>query len=539
VGDVAPTFTPPATWVAGGISASIAAWRGVDPTSPFDTADAAASAAASATFQPAPFATVTKNAWVVSSVATSDDNALDTSLAFVGRMTGVGYDTAVGATGHALGVADKLRVPVGSPLMPLWSQAFSAPDPWVSITFALRPTTGIACTTIAKLVTGAAHACALYIDGTVRCWGDAGFGQLGYGNTTDLGDTEAPNSVGKVNVGGVVADIVAGANHTCVRLTTGRARCWGQNANGQLGLGTTTNIGDDELPSSLAEINVGAPTVVQLAAGDSHTCALLSTGNVKCWGLGSSGQLGYGSSATIGDNEAISTGAFANVGGAVAEVVAGALHTCVRLTAGPVRCFGAGANGRLGYGNTNDIGDDAGEDPANFPALSLGGVAVAQLTAGGAHTCARFTDGTARCWGANASGQLGRASTIDIGDTEAPSTGPVIAFGGTVASIAAGADHTCAILTTGVVRCFGAAGSGQLGYGNLTIIGDNEAPVLDVDLRRAALSIDTSHDHTCALLDSGRARCWGANAAGQLGLATTTTIGDNETPGSASYLALE
>ena len=144
-------------------------------------------------------------------------------------------------------------------------------------------------------------------DATVRCWGFGGNGRLGYGNTTEVGDDEAPGSVGPVDVGvgRTVTQITAGDFHTCALLDDATVRCWGWGGNGRLGYGNTTNVGDDEVPGSVGPVDVGVGrTAVQIAAGDSHTCALLDEATVRCWGNGSFGQLGYGNTDSIGDDEA-------------------------------------------------------------------------------------------------------------------------------------------------------------------------------------------------------------------------------------------
>ena len=139
----------------------------------------------------------------------------------------------------------------------------------------------------------------LYLDnGRVRCWGANISGQLGYGHRNNVGDDESPASAGNVNVGGTVTvtQIAAGDQHTCALLDTGNVRCWGANISGQLGYGHRNNVGDDESPASIGNVNVGG-RVMQIAVGltiSQHTCALLDTGNVRCWGANSRGQLGYG-----------------------------------------------------------------------------------------------------------------------------------------------------------------------------------------------------------------------------------------------------
>src|SRR5262249_23343068 len=151
---------------------------------------------------------------------------------------------------------------------------------------------------------GAAHTCARLADGTVRCWGDGGNGRLGYGNTNNIGDNEAPITAGAVSVGGNVAALATGGGHTCGLLANRAVRCWGANSFGQLGYGFANNIGDNEAPSTAGPVDLGSgSSAAMIATGELHSCAVLSNGTVRCWGLGSEGRLGYASTTTIGDNE--------------------------------------------------------------------------------------------------------------------------------------------------------------------------------------------------------------------------------------------
>ncbi len=389
---------------------------------------------------------------------------------------------------------------------------------------------------VVQLVVGTWHTCALLETGAVRCWGRGEYGQLGYGNTNDIGDNEAPATAGDVNVGGPVVQLVAGFSHTCVLLETGAVRCWGRGEYGQPGYGNTNDIGDNEAPATAGDVNVGGPAV-QLAAGGWHTCALLETGAVRCWGDGAFGALGYGNTNDIGDDEAPATAGDVNIGGPVAQLAAGGLHTCALLETGALRCWGRGLFGQLGYGNTNNIGDN--ETPATAGDVNVGG-SVAQLAAGAWHTCALLETGALRCWGDGEDGQLGYGNTNNIGDNEVPATAGDVNVGGPVAQLAAGGYHTCALLETDAVRCWGYGLYGQLGYGNMSNIGDNETPASagDVDV---GVPVDTPEGplvvaglyHTCALLETGAVRCWGRGAAGQLGYGNTSNIGDDEAPATA------
>ncbi|HYH59413.1 MAG TPA: hypothetical protein VD790_09370 [Thermoleophilaceae bacterium] len=407
--------------------------------------------------------------------------------------------------------------------------------------------------TATAITAGGFHTCAVLDNGTVRCWGRGFFGQLGYANTNDIGDTETPGSVGPVSLGGSVGPrdplegyIAAGNAHTCALLDDGAVRCWGNGGNGQLGYANTDTIGDNETPGSAGPVDLGpGRTATAITAGDQHTCALLDDGSVRCWGSGSLGRLGYANTTTIGDNETpgsvgpVDLGA----GSTATAITAGGGHTCAVLDDGSVRCWGFGGGGRLGYANTTSIGDT--ETPGSVGPVDLGaGRTATAITAGGSHTCAELDDGAVRCWGVGASGRLGYANTTNIGDTETPgSVGPVdLGAGRTATAITAGGSHTCAELNNGAVRCWGNGGNGQLGYANTDTIGDNETPgsVGPVDLGpgRTATAITAGNQHTCAVLDNGTVRCWGNGGNGQLGYANTTTIGDDETPGTVGPVDL-
>lgn len=143
-GDANPVVSLPATWqgAAAGMSGQIAVWRGVDRVNPFDTTDVTGNSAAVRNWIPPQITTVTPGAWVVTTVATSDDNALAFAAGlgqgFTLRMSGIAYDTALGGD-HAIGLADLLQAAAGTPTMPTWRQTVNNNDLWASITFALRP----------------------------------------------------------------------------------------------------------------------------------------------------------------------------------------------------------------------------------------------------------------------------------------------------------------------------------------------------------------------------------------------------------------
>jgi alpha-tubulin suppressor-like RCC1 family protein len=141
--------------------------------------------------------------------------------------------------------------------------------------------------------------CAVLQGGRVRCWGEGDFGQLGRGDTKAVTDPLSPEAK-DVNVGSSVAQIATGAHHTCALLTNGHVRCWGQGGYGQLGYGNRENIGDVHLPAEFGDVSVGG-RVVQIVAGNEHTCARLDSGRMRCWGRGDQGQLGYEGHENVGD----------------------------------------------------------------------------------------------------------------------------------------------------------------------------------------------------------------------------------------------
>ena len=381
------------------------------------------------------------------------------------------------------------------------------------------------------LTAGSERTCARMANGAVRCWGLGVSGQLGYGNTDNIGDNETPASAGDVPLGAAAVRVAAGSFHTCAVLDFGAVRCWGANTFGELGYGNTDNIGDDETPASAGNVVVGG-AVVDVAPGLDHTCALLETGAVRCWGWGYYGELGYGNTDTIGDDETPASAGDVNVGGTVVQISAGSTHTCAVLDTGAVRCWGSSSYGELGYGNTDTIGDN--EAPASAGDVDVGGTVV-KISAGNHRTCALLDTGTVRCWGWGLFGALGYGNTNNIGDDESPASAGDVPVGGTVVQMFGGDNHTCVLLDTGAVRCWGSGNAGQLGYGNTEYIGDDESPASagDVNLGAAAVSLAAGLTHTCAVLITGAVRCWGSGSYGELGYGNTDNIGDDETPASA------
>ncbi len=355
--------------------------------------------------------------------------------------------------------------------------------------------------------------------------------------------------------------ITTGLSHSCAILTDGTVKCWGYNANGELGLGDTSSRGTDadDMGVNLAAIDLGSGsngvkyTAKALSGGDSHTCAILSDDSLKCWGLNASGQLGIGNLLTKGDarNEMGNNLPKVNLGtGKAAKFVsAGVAHTCAILNDDTLKCWGANTSGQLGYGDTVAL-----SAPSAAVVSFENGRTVRAVSAGIAHTCVILDDNTVHCWGSNASGQLGLENNTNL---NAPSSNAVnLGTDITATQISSRGDHSCAILNDGSAKCWGNNSKGQLGQNNdkstLPTIGayadqmGNNLPAIYLGDGRTALAITTSNlatagassfGNTCVILDDYTVKCWGANALFQLGRGTgPTTSSTGVAPGQMAEL---
>ncbi len=284
------------------------------------------------------------------------------------------------------------------------------------------------------------------------------------------------------------------------------------------------------------------PYATQVTAGAAHTCALLVTGQVKCWGNNGLGQLGLGDTFDRGDMDGEMGDALPRVslgtGSTATALAAGYWHTCALLTTGEVKCWGDNGYGQLGLGDTAARGDAPGEMGDFLPPISLGtGRTATTIAAGRYHTCALLDTGQVKCWGYNGWGRLGVGDTAARGDApgEMGSALPVVSLGADriATAITAGDGHTCALLDTGQAKCWGENPSGQLGLGDTAARGDAPGemgdflPPVSLGTGRTASAIAAGPVHTCALLDTDQVKCWGYNGAGRLGVGDTASRGDS------------
>ena len=342
------------------------------------------------------------------------------------------------------------------------------------------------------------HACALLDDGDVKCWGNGNEGALGQGNEDPFNiftDGEVP-SVDLGLSGGVrVKDLCAMPDYSCVLLDNGDIKCWGWGEFGVLGHESPESIGDEpgEMGINLGTVNLGTNrTAVQLACGGLHMCAILDNKRVKCWGANMHidpfedslplGALGFDSIAAVVGSSPGSMGdnlPFIDLGtnAEVAQLEAGYGFTCALLESREIKCWGSGANGVLGNEASRPI--------------------------------------------------LGRAELDQMGDSLKPVD---IGEARDVIEISVGLSSVCALLDTGRILCWGngnALGTGEI-FGNIGDdpgeMGNNLLPV-DLGTGQNVLKVVAGFEHTCALLTTQQLKCWGFSEYYQLGDGTGISYG--------------
>ncbi|MEZ4409890.1 MAG: hypothetical protein R3A52_25960 [Polyangiales bacterium] len=436
---------------------------------------------------------------------------------------------------------------------------------------------------VASVSIGDGFGCAALGDGTAWCWGRNDESQLGY-ESSDLcperlsgGQTRAVACHAyPLQVSGLsgVTSLSAGGAHACAVLRTGEALCWGGNTRGQLGNAST-------LPSRAPALVAGLRGVAMVAAGARHTCAVTHERRVYCWGANDRGQLGVETSPhACGSSAASEPCARAPVLvpflSEVVEVVAGDAHTCARGAGGQVWCWGTNVDGQLGAGT-------AGEEPSPTPrpvrlgASMLRGVVA--LAAGGEHTCATRDDGAVLCWGRHDRGQLGvavperfepcahacvtsavpivgfegdasadddasvgDAATDDIdaavdddvprGDAGRDAAEAAVDVGvdnglppaPTAVAVSAGGAFSCLALSDRTVRCWGTNRAYELGSGRVNEGGATMQTVIAspgsaaTNPLQGVSGVASGASTTCAVLTDRSVRCWGSNELGALGV---------------------
>lgn len=334
--------------------------------------------------------------------------------------------------------------------------------------------------------------CAVNSAGAAKCWGSNADGKLG--NT----GVDGSGSGVPVQVGALFTDalaVAAGAKHACALTTAGAVKCWGADDGNQL---ADANTGGGPKPVAIKGLSSG---VAAIAAGDSETCAVTTTGAVKCWGFN---PCGYGDPNFMWDGvvpvdlPGLSSGAVA--------VSLGRTHTCAVGDGGAVKCCGTNAFGELGTNSTINSGV-----PVGVKDFASGAIATA---AGFSASCAVTAAGTVKCWGSNLHGQLGNSFS---GDSLAPVE---VQGASSVVSVTIGLNHACVLTTAGGVKCWGWNFYGQLGNSSTA---DSFVPVDVEGLTKDIVSVSAGATHTCAVTIKGAVKCWGSNLSGELGNDSATS----------------
>jgi alpha-tubulin suppressor-like RCC1 family protein len=352
-------------------------------------------------------------------------------------------------------------------------------------------------TTATAISVGTEHACALTSQGGVKCWGKNGNGRLGDGTTI--------NRATPVQVTGLTSGVVAisaGGIQTCAVTSAGGLKCWGENATAAPGTADTL---DRTTPWDVAGSGIAS-----VDTGRTHTCALRTTGAVTCWG--------YNNQGALGDGTTLDRPGMVNVQGlasGVTSIALGGMHACALTAISAVKCWGLGSSGQLGNGS---FGQQT--SPVDVTGLQSGVAAIGAGSAfglNGDRSCALLDSGALQCWGDNQEGQLGDGNSLEVLGQGTPVT--ILPAGSGITSFSVGGAHTCARLVSGGVTCWGVNNWGQLGDGARSFR-SSAAPI--AALPAAAVGLAVGRRHACALTDGGAVLCWGANSVGQLGDGSTT-----------------
>lgn len=422
---------------------------------------------------------------------------------------------------------------------------------------------------IVSIAAGSYSTCALSFSGNVYCWGDNTNGQLGNNTTTSSNIPVEVRGVGGTGYLSGIVSITVGEAHTCASSSSGNIYCWGANGDGELGNNSTTGSNTPVEVSGVGGTGY-LSGIVSVAALEFDTCASSSSGNVYCWGINESGQLGVNthsgpqicSTLACSDTplEVLGVGGTGNLSG-IANIAVGLEHVCASSSSGNVYCWGSNGSGELGNNSTT-------ESDTPVEVLGVGGTGnlsgVVNITAGEWYSCAQLSSGNEYCWGSNSNGQLGNNTT-----TESNTPVEVVGVGGTgylsgVVSVTSGQENSCALTSSGYVYCWGSGFEGDLGDNSTS---DTSTPVevwtgtqgdssgyFTTNTKVSAITPSQIASyagglHTCALSTAGNVYCWGANSNGQLGDNTSSgpqtcnSVSCSETPvevlgvGGSGYLS--
>jgi len=333
--------------------------------------------------------------------------------------------------------------------------------------------------------------------------GDDGASDAGSNGDTGSPDSSMDAPADACTADPCVTELAAGYQYECALLSDGTVRCWGSNAQGALGRATDAAV--NPVPEPVA----GLSSVVQIAAGFYHACALRSDNTVLCWGSNTNGQLGPDGP----DGAALQLTAVAVPGipGTVGSIHMGGYFSCAHLIDKRVYCWGDSEWGNMGGGTLLDSGTFVpASQPTPVEVTAVG--TPEELNAGDRYNCVRTSSGTIECLGENVFGQLGRG---DAGLTlNANTTAPVVGISGATRLFESEAYHACA-LASGGVQCWGYNTNGQVGADPLEAGTAVQTPHTVTNLG-SIVDLSPGGISTCALTSAGTVKCWGSNVFGEM-----------------------
>jgi alpha-tubulin suppressor-like RCC1 family protein len=344
---------------------------------------------------------------------------------------------------------------------------------------------------------GGTRSFAINASGVMKSWGgnydgsNDVYGLLAQNIATNTVST-TPQLLG--DAGTNYSAVAIGETNGCGITSAGKIKCWGQSN------GDGTGV-DSHSPGFIND--GGNATYIDVASGSYHSCGINSVGVMSCWGDGWEGKLGNGDGTGANQNSPV----IADSGTTYKRVAAGRNHTCGITVDGALKCFGTNSNGQLG--------DTTLTSPRVSAVTIDAGINYAEIAAGEDTTCGITTTGVLKCWGENGVGQVGNNTTL------VQST-PVVIDSGTsykkVSTTASRGLHTCGITTAGVLKCWGDNASGQLGDGTTT----RSLVPITIDSGISYKDVVSAGDATCGVTVAGQLKCWGINSAYELGLGNTS-----------------
>ena len=316
--------------------------------------------------------------------------------------------------------------------------------------------TGLTATNVSEIRTQGFHSCARTTTGSAYCWGQNAHGEVGDNSTTQR-LTPTPVSTSTGLAAGTISGLRIGQYSSCARNSSNRIYCWGDNSEGQLGDGTTTQRNTPTLLSAAT----GVTSTNALRSGYRQACVVTSASQAYCWGRNQEGQIGDNSSGT---NRLTPTAVDTTTGVSTnnSVVTPGGYHSCTLTTTSQAYCWGLNDHGQVG---DNSSGTNRLTPTPVNTTTGLTTTNVSNLAPGLYHTCARTSGSRMYCWGDNTHGSLGDGTTTQRTTPTAVSTSTGLTTSN-VASIAAGSSTSCAITSTGVLYCWGLNDYGQVGDGS-------------------------------------------------------------------------